>query len=113
MMQELIIKDDLSGDKYYTFFSQSHKLLCILALKDQDIKKRSSDVDSVWFEIVELKFKISTNEFFIEKKQIFLDLHCEQNFDLVDVYSNISLTDTGDLLFLPFQKKLAIWFNEK
>ena len=99
----------------YTFFSQSHKLLCILNFVTQAINERTEAIDTVWFEIVEIHFNDSANEFFIKKKQIFLDLqgNYECDFDLVDVYSKTVLTDTGDLFFLPFQENLVIWLNEK
>ena len=115
MMQTIDIWDINGRDWYCTFFSQSHKLLCILNLTNQVINIRSDAVDTVWFEIVELHFNNSANEFFIKKDQIFLDLqgNYEWDFDLVDVYSKASLTDTGDLFFLAFKENLVIWLNEK
>ena len=36
----------------------------------------------------------------------------ECDFDLVDVYSKIVFTYTGDLFILPFQENLVIWLNK-
>ena len=115
MIQKINIWEINYREKYYTLFSQSYKLLCILTSKEKVTDEISDVLDTFWFEIVELKFNESANEFSPQNKQIFWDLPriYERDFDLVDVYSKISLTDTGDVFFLPFQENLVIWLNEK
>ena len=114
MMQKFDICEIMDINKYYTLFSQSRKLLCILD-KYWVIGEKPDVVDTVWFEIVEICFNDSAMNFSLQYKQIFLDLHenNECDFELVNVYSKTSLTDTGDLFFLSFQENLVIWLNEK